>query len=310
MGNYLNADSVQGNQPGFLIGTLALLDNVKGIGMEKYTLMDFVVSNVKAKEPNLINFYKDFEDLESVLQIDLVDTENKVKEFDNNVKKLQKEKELISKDKSQQIYFNFIKDLENDANEKLNEIFKLQTNMNNEITEITKYFGEDLKNFKLMEFIKIIQTFVSNFKKISIKFSAEEAKQIKKQINENKKPETKIKYVKEMEKIMQTVERKTMARKTAMKNTLKEIKTEEILRGIKSNPTQNKEKKAGNLTRMTRTRITKFIKESIEDSDEERNSIENDYLMINQPNKLTKLNNLKTAHRSIYISLFRFIWKR
>jgi len=169
-----------------------------------------------------------------------------------------------------------------------------------------------MKNFKIIDFIKGIQNFITNFKKIALKFSAEEAKQIKKKINEekNKKPEIKIKYVKDLEKIMQNVERKTIARKTAMKNISKEEKNklEEMTpRVISKTPNNNKpiikdsnksEKKNINKTRMTRSRITKFIKENINSSDEDLANIESDYLMINQPLKIQKLSNLNTAHKS------------
>jgi hypothetical protein len=314
MGNYLNADSPQGNASGFLLGTLALLESVKSNGKEKYTLLDFLVLNVKSKDNGLITFYKDFEDLDKALQIDLADTELKAKEFDNNLKKLQKEKEIAAKEKDEIGYLNFLTELEKESNQSFTEITKLQTDLNVQMEETAKYFGEDMKNFKIIDFIKVIQNFITNFKKIALKFSAEEAKQIKKKINEekNKKPELKIKYVKDLEKIMQNVERKTLARKTAMKNISKEEKNklEEMTpRVISKTPNNYKpiikdsnksDKKNINKTRMTRTRITKFIKDNINSSDEDLANIESDYLMINQPLKIQKLSNLNAAHKSNY----------
>jgi hypothetical protein len=91
--------------------------------------------------------------------------------------------------------------------------------MNKEFNDTALYFGEDTKQFKVADFLRLVSDFSENFKKISAKLSSEEAKQLKKQIRDekNKVPENKNKIVKELDKIKNKV-RQTVARKTALKN--------------------------------------------------------------------------------------------
>lgn len=247
IGNYLNSDTAKGNAQGVSINTLAMLEGVKGIGKEKYTLLDFLVINIKSKEPSLINFYKDFSNLEEVLGVDISDIESKIKEFENGLKKLKKEKESIDKEKDKSLVANFstfVNDLELLACDKFDEILTTQDSLTKEINDTIEFFGEEAKQFKIGDFLKLINDFVENFKKTSTKLSAEEAKQLKKQIKDdkNKKEETKNKHNKELEKIRKTAVKKTLARKSNYKNfshLMNKDKLREIVKSEESEQTNN-----------------------------------------------------------------------
>jgi hypothetical protein len=314
IGNYLNTDSAQGNAYGFNISSLNLLDGVKGIGKDKYTLLDFLVVNIKTKEPNLLNFYKDFSSLEEVLQIDQGDTDLKIKEFEGITIKLTKEIELVSKDPKEEKYLDFIKELEKEVSIYFKEITTCQTNLTKEITETATFFGEDAKVFKLPEFLKLVSTFTNSFKKVAMKLSADEAKQIQKKLKDEKqkKPEFN-KYVKEVEKMMQNVERKTIAiRQTHMKkqkgeiiavnniklddlSPLKFARSPQFIQG-RAKDVKHDVKKVSK-ARITSARITKCIKDTLGNSDDEDTNIENEYLMIQHPkiNKFAHTNNINKS---------------
>ena len=70
IGNYLNADTPRGNCVGYMLNSLLILDSVKG--KEKLTLLDFVIMNIKLKEPNLMAFYKDFLCLDEACDVKLI----------------------------------------------------------------------------------------------------------------------------------------------------------------------------------------------------------------------------------------------
>ena len=67
IGNYLNADTPRGNCIGFMMNSLLILDAVKG--KEKFTLLDFLIKNIKLKEPNLLTFHKDFLCIEAAIDV-------------------------------------------------------------------------------------------------------------------------------------------------------------------------------------------------------------------------------------------------
>ena len=69
MGNYLNTDMAKGNALGININVINMLENVKSNTEEKYTLLEVLVINIRTKEKNLMNFYKDFSDFDQVLMV-------------------------------------------------------------------------------------------------------------------------------------------------------------------------------------------------------------------------------------------------
>lgn len=68
-GNYLNADTNRGNCVGFMMNSLMIIDGVKG--KEKISLLDFVIMNIKNKEPSLLYFPKDFLCVQSACDVNL-----------------------------------------------------------------------------------------------------------------------------------------------------------------------------------------------------------------------------------------------
>lgn len=69
VGNYLNTDMAKGNAIGVNITVLNMLENIKSNVGEKYTLLEIFVMNIRSKELNLLNFYKDFNDFEPILPV-------------------------------------------------------------------------------------------------------------------------------------------------------------------------------------------------------------------------------------------------
>ena len=69
IGNYLNTDNAKGNAIGINLNVLSMLEIVKSNVEEKYTLLEVLVLNIRTKEQNLLNFYKDFNDFEQVLMV-------------------------------------------------------------------------------------------------------------------------------------------------------------------------------------------------------------------------------------------------
>ncbi len=119
---------------------------------------------------------------------------------------------------------------------------KIQEKSSTEISETAVFFGEDPKSFKFNEFIKIIKDFIANFKKSTLKLSAEEAKNLKKKIKEEKKtkPAGDNKIVNDLQNMRKSVVRKTQARKTHLKN-FKE-KSAEVTKNIPVEVPQNNNK--------------------------------------------------------------------
>ena len=70
IGNYLNADTARGNCGGYTINSLIVMDSVKG--KDKLTLLDFLIMNIKAKEPSLLSFHKDFLCLEGACDVNII----------------------------------------------------------------------------------------------------------------------------------------------------------------------------------------------------------------------------------------------
>ena len=69
VGNYLNSDMAKGNAVGVNLGILDIVEDMKSNVEEKYSLLEVIVLNIRTKEPNLLGFYKDFNDFEEILQV-------------------------------------------------------------------------------------------------------------------------------------------------------------------------------------------------------------------------------------------------
>ena len=203
LGNYLNADTNRGNCVGFMMNSLIILDGVKG--KDKITLLDFLIMNIKSQDPSLLTFPKDFLCL------------------DSGYKKLLIQKEALTKeikfDEENIPFKESLNELEIESFEKIEKLKKLQETSKVEIIQTAISYGEDPKTFKFNEFIKIIFDFIKNFKKSNIKISAEEAKELKKQIKEGKKtkPNVDNKILNDLQNMRKDVVRKTQARKTHLK---------------------------------------------------------------------------------------------
>jgi hypothetical protein len=64
IGNYLNVGTSIGKALGFSVNSLSKLDSIKGINKEKTSLLEYLILTIKKDNPELMNFYKDFKNLE------------------------------------------------------------------------------------------------------------------------------------------------------------------------------------------------------------------------------------------------------
>ncbi len=69
VGNYLNSDMSKGNACGVNMNILFIIDDMKSNLEQKYSLLEVIVLNIRTKEQHLLNFYKDFNDLEQTLAV-------------------------------------------------------------------------------------------------------------------------------------------------------------------------------------------------------------------------------------------------
>ncbi len=232
-----------------------------------------------------------------------------------------KEKEALTKDiknEEENLPFKeFLNDIEKESSEKVEKLKKIQEKSNTEISDTAVFFGEDPKSFKFNEFIKIIKDFIANFKKSTLKISAEEAKNLKKKIKEEKKakPAGDNKIVNDLQNMRKSVVRKTQARKTHLKN-FKEKSAEIVKNSPVEVPQNNKEEEiigiSPNIIKFARTnssrknsqrktkvrfndeRVTTFAAkdEDINDVDEDK-YINNVNLVMHNPTKSATKSKLK-----------------
>lgn len=68
IGNYLNFGSRYGSFTSISLSSLNQLETVKAFTNNQFTLLDYLIKNIKIKDPKLITFYKDF-DLSKALEV-------------------------------------------------------------------------------------------------------------------------------------------------------------------------------------------------------------------------------------------------
>ena len=163
------------------------------------------------------------------LQLDQGEAESKIKETEAGLRKIKKELDicLAANPKTEEdikendTFKYFLIDLEENAQKHLDNIIKLQENLNKEILSTSVFFGEDQKTFKYPDFLKQINDFISTFKKAYSKFSTEEAAKLKKQLKEEKKNNLqKSKIENDIQKIGKNVARQTVSKNPAIRMTV------------------------------------------------------------------------------------------
>ena len=254
IGNFLNFGTSNGKAFGFSIFSLEKIDDVKSFNKEKTSLLEFLVLNVKNKNNQLINFYKEFKFIQEASQTDKNELEKNIMILITNLNKIKKEKETKNEN-----FLLFSNNVEKYSSIKI-ECVKISNKMlDNEIENCVYLFGEDEKKFDVTKFIKIIFDFVEKFKLKLIEISQKEAKLLKKKINEEKKKKKKEnekisnenkkisnenknkkinfaienkdnniddKFIQDFQKIRMTVTRKTLAKKKDLKDFREMLKKE------------------------------------------------------------------------------------
>ena len=178
IGNYLNFGTMNGKALGFSVFSLDKIDGIKSFNKEKTSLLEFLVLNIKSKNNQLINFYKEFKFLQEASQTDKNELEKNILSLISQLNKIKKEKETKNEN-----YLLFLNNVEKYSSIKI-ECVKISNKMlDNEIENCVYLFGEDEKKFDVTKFIKVIFDFVENFKLKLIEISQKEAKLLKKKIN-------------------------------------------------------------------------------------------------------------------------------
>lgn len=327
IGNYLNHGTANGKALGFSITSLDKLDNIKSYNKDKSSLFDFVVMNIKKKEPELIAFYNEFNRLDEGCQIDKAELDKQIKTIESGINLIHNE---INKTKNEG-YLVFLNNLDKYSSVKL-ECVKITNKMlNDEIEKIIVTYGINKAKFNLSTFLKTINDFVEKFKSIYIKLLRKEAKVLKKgkgkstfdqskSVSEEKIAANDLSggagkasqpYVSqqfkskgEYQKIRDSV-RKTVARRTAFMKDLKDIK--EFIKNEKMNANNNNTSNADNTNSISthkdqndsnnKIRITNFkpSKMIIEEEDNEK-ILDEAFFMIKQPIKISSNTELKKSN--------------
>ena len=327
IGNYLNHGTANGKALGFSITSLDKLDNIKSYNKDKSSLFDFVVMNIKKKEPELIAFYNEFNRLDEGCQIDKAELDKQIKTIENGINLIHNE---INKTKNEE-YLVFLNNLDKYSSVKL-ECVKITNKMlNDEIEKIIVTYGINKAKFNLSTFLKTIHDFVEKFKSIYIKLLRKEAKVLKKGKGKSTFDQSKsvseekiaandlsggagkasqpyvpqqFKSKGEYQKIRDSV-RKTVARRTAFMKDLKDIK--EFIKNEKMNANNNNTSNADNTNSISthkdqndsnnQIRITNFkpSKMIIEEDDNEK-ILDEAFFMIKQPIKISSNTELKKSN--------------
>ena len=327
IGNYLNHGTANGKALGFSITSLDKLDNIKSYNKDKSSLFDFVVMNIKKKEPELIAFYNEFNRLDEGCQIDKAELDKQIKTIESGINLIHNE---INKTKNEE-YLVFLNNLDKYSNVKL-ECVKITNKMlNDEIEKIIVTYGINKAKFNLSTFLKTINDFVEKFKSIYIKLLRKEAKVLKKGKGKSTVDQSKsvfeekiaandlsggagkasqpyvpqqFKSKGEYQKIRDSV-RKTVARRTAFMKDLKDIK--EFIKNEKMNANNNNTSNADNTNSISthkdqndsnnKIRITNFkpSKMIIEEDDNEK-ILDEAFFMIKQPIKISSNTELKKSN--------------
>ena len=327
IGNYLNHGTANGKALGFSITSLDKLDNIKSYNKDKSSLFDFVVMNIKKKEPELIAFYNEFNRLDEGCQIDKAELDKQIKTIESGINLIHNE---INKTKNEG-YLVFLNHLDKYSSVKL-ECVKITNKMlNDEIEKIIVTYGINKAKFNLSTFLKTINDFVEKFKSIYIKLLRKEAKVLKKGKGKSTFDQSKsvseekiaandlsggagkasqpyvpqqFKSKGEYQKIRDSV-RKTVARRTAFMKDLKDIK--EFIKNEKMNANNNNTSNADNTNSISthkdendsnnQIRITNFkpSKMIIEEDDNEK-ILDEAFFMIKQPIKISSNTELKKSN--------------
>ena len=327
IGNYLNHGTANGKALGFSITSLDKLDNIKSYNKDKSSLFDFVVMNIKKKEPELIAFYNEFNRLDEGCQIDKAELDKQIKTIESGINLIHNE---INKTKNEG-YLVFLNNLDRYSSAKL-ECEKITNKMlNDEIEKIIVTYGINKAKFNLSTFLKTINDFVEKFKSIYIKLLRKEAKVLKKGKGKSTVDQSKsvfeektaannlsggagkasqpyvpqqFKSKGEYQKIRDSV-RKTVARRTAFMKDLKDIK--EFIKNEKMNANNNNTSNADNTNSISthkdendsnnKIRITNFkpSKMIIEEDDNEK-ILDEAFFMIKQPIKISSNTELKKSN--------------
>ena len=243
MGNYLNTGTSNGKALGFSISFLDKLDMIKGYNKEKSNFLEIFTTIIKKDNVNLLNFYKEFKKLDEASNCNKDELDKQIALVQKGITGIQNEKEKTKEEN----YLMFLNNTENYCSAKMDCINLTNKFLDNEIEKTISIFGENPKNFNLSSFIKIIKNFTEKFKKCLLEISQKEARLLKKMIMEEKKKKKKenMKTVvnADIKKICDNT-RKTIARKTHIKNNLCDIR--EFVKSARAKIRENKLQQFGN----------------------------------------------------------------
>ena len=188
MGNYLNMGTSIGKAFGFSVNSLSKLDSIKGINKEKTSLLEYLILMIKKDNPELLNFYKDFKNLEHSKNCNKEEIDKNIMEINSIIKEIIKEKDTTNKD-----YLVFIDNVVKYTKAKMDCLELSLKFLNDEIEKTIEIFGENKSKFNVNAFIRNVDNFVEKFKLISMEITQREIRlQKKKTFEEKRKREMKI----------------------------------------------------------------------------------------------------------------------
>ena len=188
MGNYLNVGTSIGKAFGFSINSLSKLDSIKGVNKEKTSLLEYLIISLKRDNPELINFYKDFKNLEHSKNCIKEEIDKNIMEIKSIIKEIIKEKDTNNKD-----YLVFINNVIKYTKAKMDCVDLSLKFLNEQIEKTIQMFGENKSKFNVNEFIRNVDNFVEKFKLVSMEIAQREIRlQKKKTFDDKRKREMKI----------------------------------------------------------------------------------------------------------------------
>ena len=177
-----------GKALGFSVNSLSKLDSIKGINKEKTSLLEYLILTIKKDNPELMNFYKDFKNLDHSKNCIKEEIDKNIIEIKSIIKEIIKEKETNNKD-----YLVFIDNVVKYTKAKMDCLELSLKLLNNQIEKTMEIFGENKSKFNINEFIRNVDNFVEKFKLISMEITQREIRiQKKKTFEEKRKREMKI----------------------------------------------------------------------------------------------------------------------
>ncbi|WAQ98975.1 FHDC1-like protein [Mya arenaria] len=164
-GNFLNAGNYAGDAAGFKLSSLLKLTEIRA-NKPRMNLMHYVVMQADEKNPSLLNFPDEMKYLKEASIVSIDTLAGDIKSLDDKVEAIAHNIDSVGKDFKKQMQ-EFLAGARKDMSE-LKEDLK---DMESLRLELSDFFCEDERTFKLEECFRIFQTFCDRFNKVKLENS-------------------------------------------------------------------------------------------------------------------------------------------